>query len=329
MKQRAEASIAIGVASLCAATSLLTGLPLTLPAADSAAFVGLHYLYPLMAVSIFGVVSITMNPGFAIRMDRKSIIRCVLCYAIVIYAYFTFKLWIPHLRPSTYDAWLWSVDRQYHGIVERCISIRKSLEFLIPYETNAYMFVYVATFYVGIVGQARLAPDYFRELVLACMLMQVIGTVGYLAFPAVGPFIYEAGTNPVITAQQKAMYAFYQSSVAFGPGWLRDHGANAFTAGLAAMPSLHVSGMTLFFLNACRRTRRLAPAYGVLLVYICIAAVANRWHYLLDVPAGVLVAAVSLFLAERLLAWERRASARAPAMTGSRGPKERLALSAG
>lgn len=272
------------------------------PAADSAAFVGLHYLYPLIAVSIFGTLSITGRQDGSARTDRTSVLISIGCYAIVIYAYFVFKLWIPHLRPVSYDARLWAVDVRFHRIVEVCMAIRSGLSAVIPYESNAYLVVYIAAFYVGLAAQARMAPGHFRELVVACMVMQIIGTLGYLAFPALGPFVYEAGVNPVVSAQQAGMRDFYQDSIAFGPAWLRAHGGLAFTAGLAAMPSLHVSGMTLFFLNARRRTPPLAPFFGVLLVYVGISSVANRWHYLLDVPAGVLVAAASLWLARKLVA---------------------------
>lgn len=310
--RRMEVSISSITAVVCFISANSAGLPLVIPDADSAAFVGLHYLYPLIAISIFGIVSTINKRGSLNGFDRSAALVSIFCYATVIYAYFSVKLWMPHIRDVTFDRFLWSVDLHLYGIVQACMEIRRGLSPLIPYDANAYMLVYIAAFYVGLIGQARLAPDHLRELILACIVMQIIGTLGYLAFPAVGPFIYERGINPVISRQQQGMWEFYQNSLAFGPTWLRTHASSAFTAGLAAMPSLHVSGMTLFFLNACRRTRPLAPLFGVLLVFIAVSSIANRWHYILDVPAGALVAFASLWLAEKLIAWDRDSLTKLP-----------------
>lgn len=286
-------------------------LPINLPAPDSAAFVGMHYLYPMIAITLFGVFSAAGGLSRGGRHGASPpLLVPVACYALILLLHFNVKLWLPHLRTVTYDDLFWSIDTQLHGVVQACMTIREWLAPVVPYEANAYMVVYIGAFYAGLVGQAKMAPGHVRELVVACMLMQIFGTIGYLAFPAIGPFIHEVGVNPLVTKQQIGMWEFCRQSVESGPGWVRLHGSEAFTAGLAAMPSLHVSGMVLFFLNACRRKPVLAPVFGVLMVYIMIASVANRWHYLADLPAGVLTAMLSLWLAPRLLARPGAASDR-------------------
>jgi hypothetical protein len=43
------------------------------------------------------------------------------------------------------------------------------------------------------------------------------------------------------------------------------------------------------------------PVYLPLVVYIFVAAVSTRWHYLIDLPAGLALAFVCVKLAEWLL----------------------------
>ena len=137
-------------------------------------------------------------------------------------------------------------------------------------------------------------------MIIAALLLQVIGTIGYLIAPALGPFIYEAGVDPTISGGQRSMLEFYRISVAEGPEWLSKHGGANFTVGLAAMPSLHSASAFLFFLFAWHHGKILVPLYSFILFFILITAVASRWHYLIDVPVGMLIAWASYALAERL-----------------------------
>lgn len=162
------------------------------------------------------------------------------------------------------------------------------------------MIGYIAMFYGSFCYHAIRTPNKFSELVIAALLLQAIGTLAYLIAPAVGPFIYEAGVDPVITAGQQGMLDFYRHSVSEGPDWLVRNGGVAFTVGLAAMPSLHSAASFLFLGFAWKHGRILVPLYSFITLFIFIAAVATRWHYLVDVPAGVLLAWLSLKGAERL-----------------------------
>src|SRR3546814_1498526 len=101
-------------------------------------------------------------------------------------------------------------------------------------------------------------------------------SMAYLVAPAVGPFIYEAGVNPMITGGQRSMLEFYRNAVATGPAFLAKHGSINFTVGLAAMPSLHSASAYLFFLFAWKHGKVLVPLYSFILAYILIMAVASR-----------------------------------------------------
>jgi membrane-associated phospholipid phosphatase len=74
-----------------------------------------------------------------------------------------------------------------------------------------------------------------------------------------------------------------------------------FTLPLAAMPSLHAAHAMLFTALAFRRFPWLGACFLVILLFILFEAVASGWHYVLDLPAGALLAGFCLWLADRLL----------------------------
>lgn len=101
------------------------------------------------------------------------------------------------------------------------------------------------------------------------------------------------------------MLAFHAQSVAQGPAFLAEQGSRAFVGGLAAMPPLHAGTAFLFLLFAWRYGKALVPFFGVFFAYIAIMAIASRWHHAVDLPAGLVLAWVSLTIAERLVRPER------------------------
>ena len=278
------------------ALSVIFKMPILYPSGERAAYVGIHYLYPLLGIGIWGI--------FAFIGQKKALARTFFialpCYVVVLFAHFNIKLWIPHINPVLYDGLYWEIDQIFRPLVDVCIFIRENLTAIIPYETNLYMIGYIAMFYGSFSYHALRTPEKFSELVIAALLLQCIGTIGYLVAPAIGPFIYEEGVNPMVTGGQHSMLEFYRHSLAGGSDWLVQNGGRSFTGGLAAMPSLHSAAAFLFLAFAWKHGRILVPLYAFLTAFIFVTAVATRWHYLIDIPFGVLVAWVSLKGAERL-----------------------------
>ena len=86
-----------------------------------------------------------------------------------------------------------------------------------------------------------------------------------------------------------------------GADWVSRFGSVYFTASLAAMPSLHVAHATVITWSIFQaRLWVVLPLFGFLWFWILIESVASRWHYLVDAPAGLAVAAISIWLAHRL-----------------------------
>jgi hypothetical protein len=276
--------------------SVALSLPIILPSTERAEFLGIHYLYPLIGIGFWF--------GFAVVGQRRDLPRIFLtafpCYALVQWAYFNIKLWVPYINPVSFDQIYWEIDQHLRPLVDMAFDIRRHTAWLVPLHGNFYMVGFIMMFYVSFCYHALRTPEKFRTVFLAALFFQGLGTLAYIPFPALGPFLFEPGVNEMMTAAQADMLNFHDKIVRHGAGWLSVHGPSNITAGLAAMPSLHAGGSFLFLLLAWRHARILLPLYLPLTFYILVAAVATRWHYLIDLPIGVALARVSVALAEKL-----------------------------
>jgi len=278
------------------AASWASGMPIKLPEGDRAAFVGIHYLYPLAGIAACG--------AYALLTKRRHLVKTFFvalpCYAVVLVCHFNLKLWIPHINRTTWDGLYWQTDLAVRPLVDAFIAVREVMAPVVPLDSNLYMIAFIAMFYLSFCLHALRDPREFRTLFLAALLFQGSGALVYLVMPALGPFIYETGVEPLTTIAQQSMLNSYRENVAGGAAWIAANGGTQLTVGLAAMPSLHAGGAFLFLLFAWRSGRVLLPIYLPLFAFITIDAVANRWHYLIDLPVGILLAVACTWAASRL-----------------------------
>lgn len=277
--------------------SLAYGLPIRMPTSGGGEFLGIHYLFPLIGLFVWaGCMMLTPS-----KYDIRPILIALPCYAIVLLVHFHIKLWAPLINPKNYDDLYWSIDQHYRPLVDASFTMRKGISGIISYKANLYMVGFVIMFYLSFCYHAVRTPNKFRELFLAILFAQGIGAIAYLAAPAVGPFIFEHGANPRITAQQDYMYAVHQQILHGGTHWLAGNETDFLLVGLGAMPSLHVGLSAIFLWFAFRNGRLLLVTYVPLFAFIVVNAIASRWHYLIDLPAGLALAALCLWLADRLV----------------------------
>lgn len=293
-----ELWITAAMLALVAVIGWIIDVPVSLPSGDRAAFVGIHYLYPLLGVGVWGVFAL-----FGQRRHLASTFFVALpCYAIVLVCHFNLKLWRPLINPVNWDAFYWQTDTWLRPLVDVCFGLREALLPIIPADSNLYMTAFIAMFYVSFCFHALRSAESFRTLFLAALIFQGAGALAYLVMPALGPFLFENGLEPMQTRAQLSMLASYRDIVAGGSGWISQNGGTHITVGLAAMPSLHTGGSFLFLLFAWRHARVLVPLYAALFGFITIDAVASRWHYFIDLPVGMLLAWSSARAAEWITA---------------------------
>jgi membrane-associated phospholipid phosphatase len=77
-----------------------------------------------------------------------------------------------------------------------------------------------------------------------------------------------------------------------------------------AFPSAHVAGSVVALISAGRFARRIGWALTPLVLGICVATVYGRYHYVMDVFAGALAAAIGCWLGAWLCGHHRRSKER-------------------
>ncbi len=273
------------------------GLPFSLPNGNRAAFVGIHYLYPLAGIAIWAVFMLFNSS----KQMTATFFVALPAYTVVLLCHFNLKLWIPHINPTLWDKFYWASDEAIRPLIDWAMAFRVSIDWLIPLDSNFYMSGFIALFYLAFGYACLKRQDTFRELVLAVIIMQIAGSFAYLVAPALGPFIYEIGVEPRATFSQQSMLASWQANSAGGAAWIAAEGGRQLTVGLAAMPSLHAGGSFLFLLYAVRHAEALRIPFILLFCFIAMDAVANRWHYAIDLPVGMALAGTAYWIARKVV----------------------------
>ncbi|MBX6320653.1 MAG: phosphatase PAP2 family protein [Rhodospirillaceae bacterium] len=269
---------------------------------------GVHYLVPF-TVGIAGY-ALAQGVRLLLRTGRPSAAtlgREVACdlyllvlFLVVIYVHFHIKMWMPLINPADYDADLFAIDRALRPAVDLAFRLRAALAPAIPAVDHWYQVGFLMMFALTLWSHAVERRRFHLHALVAILLLEMTGALAYLAAPAVGPFVFEAGINPLASAAQHLMHASFLTVRAQGAAWLAVNGGRYFTAPPAAMPSLHVAGAFIMSWYALRARSVVAPLMIVLTLWIVIESVAARWHYLADLPAGLALAAAVMAVAGRI-----------------------------
>ena len=274
--------------------SRLYGLPVSLPASSSLAFTGMGNMVPALVV-VAGLLITLMTQ----RASRTLYFATTLiAYAAILITHFNIKLWVHAINPTLWDAGYWRTDQALRPLVDGALGTRNGLSALVGPIDWLYLFAFLAMFGCSIIVHSTRSFVVFRKVVLTAMLVHVVGGLSYLVTPALGPFIYEPGVNVLETERQAYMLAAHNAALVGGIPWFKAQGAEFLATGLAAMPSLHVASSAVFVYFAWVYERHLSWFYVPLFVFILIEAVATRWHYLVDIVAGLGLTALAILVVE-------------------------------
>ena len=274
--------------------SVLFKLPVSLPTSASLAFTGMGYMTP--AIVIIAGLLITLATQKAAR--TLYFLTVLLAYGAILIVHFNIKLWVHQINPASWDRAYLEIDTALAPLVNAAFAIRGALGWMGSALDLLYLFAFLAMFGCSIIVHSSRSFIVFRKVVLTAMLVHVLGALSYLIAPALGPFLYEAGANALETKRQVYMLAAHKEALAGGTMWLSANGAQYLATGLAAMPSLHVASSAVFVYYAWRYERRLCWLYLPLFAFIMNEAVATRWHYLVDIIAGIGLTGLAVFVVE-------------------------------
>jgi membrane-associated phospholipid phosphatase len=196
---------------------------------------------------------------------------------------------IPLIWPRYLDDILIQIDHGLFG-VDPTVWMER---FIHPVLTNLLQLAYTSYYFIpvslAIVLAVRKKQKYFDEAVFGIVLCFYLSYIGYLLFPAIGPrftldHLQTTGfqASPMALAIQNALNR------------LENTKTDAFPSGHTA-----VALMTLYYAWKSRERVLfwiLLPVVSALV----ISTIYLRYHYVIDVIAGILLSAVTTYLAPRM-----------------------------
>lgn len=245
-------------------------------------FVGLALLFLVAAIRHEqrrrGSVQATRIAGHAAEFGRDFF-----PFVALIVIYENLLPLIGRIRPVLHDELALHVDLALFGTTPA--------RWLVPLVTRArtewFAFFYLGLFALPVVSGGLLylagRRREFREFMLAFTLAGLIGFVGYLAVPIVGPRYYfgkQLGgfPSPVLETSFAALAA-HANELHVGLGRARN-----------CFPSLHTAWGLIVLVFAYRQMRWLFFAYLLPVGSLLVATVYLRFHYAVDLIAGALLA---------------------------------------
>jgi len=272
------------------------GLPLSPPDLRAGEAILHDYLLPL---SITAMVHLVLLIRSRVRRGSSGVILAlsIPTLFVVTYCHFQCKLWMPLVNPHRFDGVYYSIGHSVAGVVTLCVWLTRLMMRTGVSISAAYDGWFIALFFVCF-GLHTLYDTTTgqRQVILGVGWILALGGICYWIAPAVGPFIFRHGASSNASFIQRYMWRNFNllaDTRRIPPGY--------FLAPPAAMPSLHIAHAAFFIWMLRRISRRLSYLFMPLLLWFMITSVGLAWHYVVDIPAGLLLAAVAVLLVTRML----------------------------
>lgn len=267
----------------------------------------------IVLVSIGLFVAVTIARGAlrrelslgALGRDTALLLRLLFALIVALYLMLCFKWW-SHLGPRLYDSAYMRIDELLSPVKSALLSLDATLDLPHLYYFRIYGSAFITSYAISI----ALAPGLFTRLVTAGAAVCVLGGASYMLAPAYGPLYFALPPDALMGETQRIMLEVSEAFRASG-GAVFD--PDRFEAVLGAMPSLHVAHMAVITAYAFRLNKLLGAGYLVIALYVAAYAVVTHFHYLVDLPAGLAVAAVAVKLSDWLHARHEGARQKRPA----------------
>jgi PAP2 superfamily len=268
------------------------------------------------------VIGLSLTRGAVLRRGSfaNALLYRLTLFSTVFSSYFELRIILPASTTRAVDGILFAIDQ----LAFHCEPALAWDRFVTPAITEWFAFFYFGYFFLLAVhvlpfmffGRnmailARFATAIFFTFCAAHLL--------YIVVPGFGPYHYFAGTfSHELTGG--TFWGLVKATVA-------DAGAQK-----DIFPSLHTAVPSMFTLLAFRYRREFRPfRYSWPIVGFCtsqiiIATMFLRWHYLIDICAGLALASIAVAFADRAVTWDDARRVRlnlSPAWTPLTGPRGR------
>jgi membrane-associated phospholipid phosphatase len=208
--------------------------------------------------------------------------------AAVLGVYFNLRPILPLINPASYDAALYQLDLAIFGLEPTLAAEAWSTPAVVEwFAFFYYSYFFVIASFIFVMIFTCPSDEKLAEFATGVLLVVAIGHYVYTLVPGLGPYAHLA--HEYRAPLRGGTFYFLVLDAVSRAGPLRD-----------IFPSLHTALPTFLTLYAWRHYRRVAPVVGVFAANIVIATVVLRWHYAVDVLAGLLLAAFAFIAAPRL-----------------------------
>ncbi len=295
---------------LVVAISLAIGVPFSVPNQHVSMALGFQVVVPIgwamvTYLLIQAYQALRNKAGWSGREIAGNLANDSILIVLFIganYLHFNLKGWVPLINPALFDEAYMASDELLRPLVDGFTWASNTIRSNLNPETRWYQFLFLIMFILSFCRFAAVRDALYPRFAVSMLLMVSLGALSYLIAPALGPFIYEDGNTLLAREAQAGMYAAYRNVQAEGAAWIARNGSDYFTGALAAMPSLHVGYASLMTYFMLKNRDYLAPLFVLFWLWILVDSVALRWHYAIDAPAGIALAALVIWLTGRLLA---------------------------
>ena len=306
MVLRPALAIVGGFAAIALLLAAIYDAPLMLPTERVSVVLGYSAVLPVAVAIVLYLLLRTLPAKLSGRKSDAFNARVVgtdltlmALFVVATYFHFSVKTWAHVINPALFDAQYYATDQYFQPIIDWMYRVRSALAPLIPSVDLWYQSAFLLMFMTGFCQLSLTRGRYYPHFCIGVLMMMALGALSYLIAPALGPFIYEDGLNAQATEAQAGMLWAHREVAQHGMDWIREYGSGYFTGALAAMPSLHVAHATVMTYFIARSLSVFLPLYLLLCFWVLIESVASRWHYLIDAPAGLALAALVIWLTHK------------------------------
>lgn len=252
------------------------------------------------ALLVLEVASVIIVRGGLLKHRfSAALLYRVAIFGTVQWSYFFLADLLPLVRPGALDEPLYELDVLLFGF-EPAMAFDAWVN---PFTTEWFAFFYYCYFFVLALHVITILMFSRRqrvvgEFALGMLIVFCAGHILYMVVPGFGP--YKAMAEAFRNEFPRGMWLDTVMTVVAEGGAQKD-----------IFPSLHTAAPT-FIAMFSYRNRHLAPfrytwgAVWFISLNIVLATMFLRWHYVIDVVAGLTLAIVAWHLSVRVTAWEAR-----------------------
>jgi len=203
---------------------------------------------------------------------------------------------IRYINPITYDHLLIRLDY----IIFKAHPTIVLERFTTPVNTELLQFAYISYYFLpvilGVTLKIKGKDAEFNKSIFLIILCFFLSYIGYILVPAIGP---RFTMNHLQSFELHGVFLrdIIDSALNTLEGIKRD-----------AFPSGHTAVTLVVLYLACRFQRALFWVFLPVVMALIVATVYLRYHYVIDVIAGVLLSVFSIYIGEKYYNWWERHS---------------------